>query len=403
VPESLLARRLSRRALITLDALGATLYALVQTSIVLAQLHRSTAGALPGWVAVGLVVGGVLPVAGRRVWPVAVFVVVLVVDLAGVVAGMPTASLLPAAFALYLVGTARSGRRVPTVVIGAVSGVGLLLALVAGTPAPVADWLGTMVVSLAALGGAWTVGQAVRERRAYAARSAGQLADRAVTDERLRIARELHDVVAHSMGIITVKAAVANHVLRTRPEEATEALSVIETTGRDALTEMRHLLGVLRTDPPATGSPAGDAELRPAPGLAGLAELADRAALAGVKVTLDVRVPEPQPQGIQLTAYRIVQEALTNVIRHAAPARCHVTVTADPAALRIEVTDDGPGRRRLTTPAAGTGTGHGLVGMRERVAVYGGTFAAGPRSGGGFGVLATLPYDQPRSVGEGER
>jgi signal transduction histidine kinase len=464
VPESLLARRLSRRALIALDALAAAGYALVQTSIVLARAHRAataatealpsgasgvssaagslavgsgagSAGALPLALAVGLVVAGVLPVAVRRVWPVPVFVVLLVADLVGLLGGVAGASLFPAAFALYLVGAVRSGRRVPTVAIGTVSGIGLLLALVAGTPAPVWDWVGSLVLGLAALGGAWTVGQAVRERRAYAARSAGQFADQAVTEERLRIARELHDVVAHSMGIITVKAAVANHVLRSRPEEATEALRVIETTGRDALTEMRHLLGVLRTtDPPDAAGPASGggsasgagstggggptgaavsraggwggggpaAELRPAPGLDGLDELAERAALAGVRVTLEVRAPEPQPQGIQLTAYRIVQEALTNVMRHAAPARCHVAVTAGPAALRVEVTDDGPGRRTVG-PAPGAPPGHGLVGMRERVAVYGGTFTAGPRPEGGFGVLATLPYDPPRSVPEGDR
>jgi signal transduction histidine kinase len=121
-------------------------------------------------------------------------------------------------------------------------------------------------------------------------------------------------------------------------------------------------------------------------------------------VTVRVRAPDPQPQGIQLAAYRIVQEALTNVIRHAAPARCRVSVTAGPGALRVEVTDDGPGHRTLTGPAAGAGPGHGLVGMRERVAVYGGTFHAGPRPGGGFGVLATLPYDDaPRTPPEGDR
>jgi signal transduction histidine kinase len=159
------------------------------------------------------------------------------VDVVAVLGGLPVASLLPAAFALYLVGATRSGRRVPTVAIGVVSGLGLLLGMLAGSPTPVQDWVGTLLVGLAAMGGAWTVGQAVRERRAYAARSAGQLAGRAVSEERLRIARELHDVVAHSMGIITVKAAVANHVLRTRPEEVTDALRVIETTSRDALTE----------------------------------------------------------------------------------------------------------------------------------------------------------------------
>lgn len=147
------------------------------------------------------------------------------------------------------------------------------------------------------------------ERREYAARSAERLARESVAEERLRIARELHDVVAHSVGLIAVKAGVANHVLRSRPEEAHEALRVIETSSRSALVEMRRLLGVLRTEPPGLG---------PLPGLAALPELAERTRLAGVAVDLDVRDAGGVPEGVGLSVYRIVQEALTNVVKHAA-------------------------------------------------------------------------------------
>jgi signal transduction histidine kinase len=209
-----------------------------------------------------------------------------------------------------------------------------------------------------------------------------------VTEERLRIARELHDVVAHGMSLIAVKAGVANHVLEARPQEAQDALRVIETTSRGALTEMRQLLGVLRS-----GSDAGEApaSLSPAPGAGGLRELADRAAMAGVRVSMEVRGLERLPEGVGLSVYRIVQEALTNVVRHAAPARCSVVVEADGRSVTIEVADDGPGRRVL--PAGEPGHGHGLVGMRERVAMYGGVFRAGPRRAGGFGVSVRLPYE----------
>jgi signal transduction histidine kinase len=306
----------------------------------------------------------------------------------------------------------------------------------------------------------------VRERRADAARSAAELAGRAVAEERLRIARELHDVVAHSMSLIAVKAGTANHVMAVRPEEAQDALRVIETTSRSALAEMRQLLGVLRAGPvpqtsPAPAAPAtapapaappappapatspvsgrgllppaasvqdedaplpsvpgvaehgapdasgapgaagldgawaavfgiGPADLAPQPGMAGLPALAERAEQAGVPVELEVRGVDRLPEGVALSVYRIVQEALTNVVRHAAPASCRVAVVGERDEVRVEVIDDGPGQRVL--PVTGR-TGHGLIGMRERVLMYGGEFHAGPRVQGGFGVSARIPCE----------
>jgi len=193
------------------------------------------------------------------------------------------------------------------------------------------------------------------------------------------------------MSLIAVKAGIANHVADARPQEAREALHLIETTSRGALVELRRVLDVLRAD---ADEPA---ELGPAPGLAGLDALAQRAASAGVAVELATRNPssvpvEAVPPGVQLSAYRIVQEALTNVVKHAGPVPCRVAVTVAPDAILVEVTDDGPAIRQPSGPRPG----HGLVGMRERVAAYGGSFTAGARPGGGFAVRATLPY-QPVS------
>ncbi|MFF3113439.1 sensor histidine kinase [Kitasatospora sp. NPDC057904] len=251
----------------------------------------------------------------------------------------------------------------------------------------------------------------------------------AVTEERLRIARELHDIVAHHVGVIAVKAGVANHLLATRPEGAGEALRVpegagealrvIETASRSALAEMRQMLGVLRaggSEPEADGVDG----LRPAPGLAALPELVAGATAAGLTAELRTEGTAGLPQGVQSSAYRVVQEALTNVLKHAGPTRCRVELVADGRELRIEVTDEGgaggrgvrrPGRHggyptrhgpagAVGAVGHGSGHSHGLIGMRERVELFGGRFQAGPLSGGGFAVRAELPYRTVASARE---
>lgn len=249
------------------------------------------------------------------------------------------------------------------------------------TPTPITDAPTQIGFCLLALAAAWAVGGAVRQQRERAATATAQAARQVLADERRRIARELHDIVAHGMSLIAVKAGVANHVAEARPEEARDALRVIEATSRSALADLRSLLEVLRTE--AENQP----DLSPAPGLGGLAALADRAASAGVRVDMEISLPQVAlPQGVQLSAYRIVQEALTNVVKHAGPVACRVAVTATAGEVRIEVTDDGqPAHHRESE-------GVGLLGMRERVATYGGEFTAGPRPTGGFAVHATLPY-----------
>ncbi|MEV0632544.1 sensor histidine kinase [Nonomuraea wenchangensis] len=558
------ARRLGRGQLVMLDLVAGLVIAFVFLT------SAAAAAQLPSWAKVALPLGLGLPVALRRVWPMPVFLFTLALAVVAQVTGAVTFSYFAPAYALYVVAlNERAGSLVPVSAIGSLSLLTVAGLVVAGTPQAVPSWvlnLDEPLMGIAALGGAWTIGRAVYERRLYAARNAERLAAQAVTQERLRIARELHDVVTHSVGLIAVKAGVANHVIATRPEEARDALRVIETASRGALIEMRHLLGMLRSTSDA-------ADRTPAPGLAGLDGLVRQARSAGIEVQFEARfnvatgersvvgsrgedqddsdgkyvggdgpdgrgvagrgaagrdnddrdverrngidgidhgdtrgnggggngmsgataddsvtdgttahgaggggtaadgvrtkgawvngapvgtvasgpaasdtvasgtvtsdaaasgavasdpcadgavvggrAPEGEgiadkrvggegvggatgavessaarlPEGIELAVYRIVQEALTNVIKHAAPARCRVSVLGDGRDVRIEVVDDGPGRRTL--PSAGAG--HGLIGMRERVMMYGGAFEAGGLPGRGFRVFARLPYGE---------
>jgi signal transduction histidine kinase len=238
------------------------------------------------------------------------------------------------------------------------------------------------------------VGRAVRTRRAYtaaleeraAAAEANQrvLAAQAVAEERRRIARELHDLVAHHVAVMGVLATGARRTASRDPAAADEALATIEQTGRTVLREMRRLLEVLRSD----SEPAG--ELAPAPGLAAVEALVDQVREAGLPVTLRVDGdPEPLDPGVALTLYRVVQEALTNVLKHAGPATAEVRIVGRGPSLQLEIFDTGHG----PPPGGGSGVGHGLVSMRERVHLLGGTLRAGPRPGGGFRVYATIPTE----------
>lgn len=559
------ARALGRGQLVMLDLVAGIVIAFVFLTSAAAAAH------LPPWAKVALPLGLGLPLALRRVWPMPVFLFTLALAVVAQITGAVTFSYFAPAYALYVVAlNERAGSLVPVSAIGSLSLFTVAGLVVAGTPQTVPSWVVNLdepLMGIAALGGAWTIGRAVYERRLYAARNAERLAAQAVTQERLRIARELHDVVTHNVGLIAVKAGVANHVIATRPEEARDALRVIETASRGALIEMRHLLGMLRSTSDA-------ADRTPAPGLAGLDGLVRQARSAGIEVQFEARfhaatgkrgvIGSPSedqddsdgqhvggdelvgrdasgrgaagrddddrgaerpdgidgvdrggarrndagrrngagrngmsgataggsvtddstargaggdgasgddggaegvrvngapagpaasgraasgptgfgttasdtvalgagadgvavsgvvsggegvgdhgvggggtggttaaagssvarlPEGVELAVYRIVQEALTNVIKHAAPARCRVSVLGDGRDVRIEVVDDGPGRRTL--PSAGAG--HGLIGMRERVMMYGGAFEAGGLPGRGFRVFARLPYGE---------
>jgi signal transduction histidine kinase len=335
----------------------------------------------------------VLPLAVRRRAPLPVLVVVSLALVPQVLAGDGT----PATFASFLAEMVcvytllrLSGPRAVVV------GLAVLAAAVVGTAvlqdrtSPVSPF--DVVYPLAYFGIAGGLGAFVRQRalrmtavedRAVALEDRLEReAELAAADERARIARELHDVVAHGLSLMVVQAEAAEELLERAPDDARERLHRVQDTGRQSLGEMRRLLGVLRTtarDVPATA---------PQPSLAGLQELVDDAATGGLVV--DVRADgdlRALPLGVELTAFRILQEALTNTRRHARAGRARVVVERAPGCLRLEVTDDGTG-------PAGSRVGHGLIGMRERVALYGGTLTTGAGTDGGYRVAAELPLDE---------
>jgi signal transduction histidine kinase len=427
----------------------ASLFAVIIFGVMLSRV-RIYRFPLSGWAAsdwLPLVLAACLciPAALRRRGPLRALVAILAVCLVSVMAGnsITRGAFLPLAFVLYLV--AATSRRT-------VAAYGLVASLAVMAFQALALHLNGMGSGNADVAGlvlivCWTVGYAVQQRRAYAAHLRDEAATSAVTEERLRIARELHDVVAHSMTVVAVQAGFGEYVFDSQPGEARAALGAIQTVSREALSDMQRLLGVLRhaaerdgaasdTDPAGwrlphdrgagvtNGGPAragepvragrsagareggrGDggarvfAPLTPAPGLADLDRLVARTAGAGVQVEVERtgRVRD-MPAGIDLSAYRIVQEALTNVVKHSGADRCHVVVRYGASDLSVEITDPGTGARA----AAGAGhrpasapfamsSGHGITGMRERVSLCGGEFSAAALPGQGFKVTAHLP------------
>jgi signal transduction histidine kinase len=379
--DAMLARRLRRGRLIAIDVVAATVLVLVDVLVAGNMLKDRPVFTLPFLAAcfTAAVLGATVAV--RRRWPLPALSVALAGSIIGTVAGVIWDPFAATALVLYVVATAQP-RHISVRVLVLCAATVPVATGIAHAVDPHLGWAFTACWTAAAwlvLAAAWLIGDTTRSRRRATAQLEAQQAHQVLVDERLRIARELHDVVTHGMGLIAVKAGIANHIAEQRPEEARDALRVIDATSRSALTEMRRLLGVLReeTDPVLTP-----------PDIAGLTELTDRVAAAGVQVDLTVTDAHDLPEAIQLACYRIVQEAVTNVVKHATTDRCRVTVDAAGAEVRIEVTDDGP----VQPPLPSRVGGHGLVGMRERVAMYGGRFTAGPRPEGGFTVTATLPY-----------
>ena len=351
-----------------------------------------------GVLAVGyaLVLLHTLPLAARRRFPGTVLAICVASGLAIAALGLPPIVLgLAILVAVYSV-AAYGDRWVSLAGLAAAAVGSAAIQLTPGRfQAP------TVVGNALFIGAAWLLGHFVGVRRLYVLQleertaeleqAREELARRAVVEERLRLARELHDVVAHAMSVIAVQSGVGAHVADSQPEQVGKALAAIEATSRAALTELRRLLGVLRqADEP-------QASLTPVPGLANLEGLLAEVAKAGLAVRLRVEGrPAPLPAGVDLSAYRIVQEALTNVVKHAGPATAQVVVGYRDQEIRVEVTDDGRGA--VTSVGDGrVGSGHGLIGMRERVAAFGGDLEVGPRPGGGFRVAARLPFaaEQP--------
>ena len=373
--------------------------ALVAAGISTALLvFNPTVRGLPGGTfALGyvLVLLHTLPLAGRRRFPGAVLALSVASGLAVAALGLPPEILGVAILVAVYTVAAYADRWVPLVGLAVAEVGSAAVQLTSGRfQAP------TVVSNALVIGAAWLVGHFVGVRRAYIRqleertaeleRARAELARRAVVEERLRLARELHDVVAHAMSVIAVQSGVGAHVARTQPEEAAKALSAIEATSRAALEELRRLLGVLRQE----DEPQGD--LAPVPGLADLEGLLAEVAKTGLAVKLQVHGTRPSlPAGVDLSAYRIVQEALTNVVKHAGPARAQVTVGYHDQNVTVEVTDDGRGA--MTSASDGrVGSGHGLIGMRERVAAFGGNLEVGPGLDGGFRVAARLPLGAER-------
>jgi signal transduction histidine kinase len=331
----------------------------------------------------------------RRRAPTAVLAGTAAVGVFMIVVGYPTgSSSFGAWFAAYAVAVYGRGdegaglvvtvRHAAVVAAAAIAfGVASLAPGARGQSGTLGELAGSALVAAS-----WVLGYAIRTRRGYIAelkaRAArleaeeGERAARAVVDERLRIARELHDVIGHSISLITIQAEAATRSVRTNPDAVPGFLIRISAASRQALAEMRHVLAVLRPD--------AEAELSPQPSLADLGELAERLHAGGLETRLDVEPVDLSP-GVALTVYRIVQESLTNVLKHAGPgARAAVTVVRSESSVRVSVHDDGAGP---SGPAASTA--HGIVGMGERAAVYGGTLRAGAGAGGGFEVEALIP------------
>ncbi len=357
-----------------------------------------------------------LPVAVRRLAPLPVLVVVAAgVTVLTVVGRDPLACDLMLGMAAYTAALRlpRAAAVLALVAAEAAVGAGLLAA------AATAHGQSVSVHSMLAAAAMWFTGAGVRERRRYRAGLAEQERQRqrtedergrhALQQERLRIARELHDVLAHSLSVVTMQAGIGRRLGAARPAEALRALRAVEEASRGSLDELRRLLCLLRSDDepgqPGSAAPAAPPALAPAPGLGDLAPLAALVREAGTPVLVELDGDAAAvPAAAALTVYRIVQEALTNVVRHAPGAEVTVRVGIGLAGVRVRVTDTGPVRQAGGIPACPAGgdgaAGHGIIGMRERVAIFGGTLATGPLPGGGFEVAAFLPVPAvtPRRV-----
>jgi signal transduction histidine kinase len=368
---------------------------------------------IPRWAAAVIVALAVIPAAWRRRWPRAVLAVTVTSGAVATALSISPSPELAAAFVMYLIPLRFSRRDALWMLTGALLVMTAGLAVFAFTrhgvyrTGGVGDAAGLLGQDALLVVVAWMIGYSVRQQRAYLAgrqeqadqRARDRLAEarRVSTEERLQIAREVHDVVAHTMSVIAVQAGVASYVGAAEPGEAIRALSSIEETSRGALREMRALLNLLRAEGNGTAPGQREADMVPVPGLADLGTLAARTGEAGVQVDVDVRGERRGlPAGLDLAAYRVIQEAVTNVIKHAATDRCTVTVDYREDSLIVEITDAGTGAGavRAGDGPAGDGwpaAGHGIAGMRERVGMYRGEFRAGPRPGRGFGVTARFP------------
>ena len=331
----------------------------------------------------------ILPLLARRRWPFAVLLVVATASVATSMAiGTPFVPVVSVALASFTVGV-RGGDRVRSA-MGVVAVAGMIAL---GFLVQDADAIEALVLPFAVVVPSWLLGDVVRTRRVEAAakeaderRAVEETEARlrsAVAEERRAMARELHDVVAHGVSVMLIQSGAARQVVRTSPDHAEESLLTVEATGRDVMAELRRLLGVLNDEGEATG-------LAPQPGVDQLGALVERVREAGLPAELSIDgAPRPLPASLDVTVYRIVQEALTNALRYARRAATLVHVSYEPDQLRLEILDDGP----AGAADAAEGSGRGLVGMEQRASLVGGRLEAGPRLGGGYAVRAWLPLE----------
>ncbi len=402
LPRPPLRERVTPRQWVTVDIILAGLFFAVASIALFVSPDVANSIVVSRWILWPLFALATIPIAFRRRWPE-----VALVSICGavMVTTMLGESLAPApvvALPFYSV-ILKYSRRQSLVVLAAVEGTALIAFVVAAVLRPIQ---GNFTFTSVLAGATWLVGDSVRTRRAYQqglvkqerARQRQELdrAERAVVEERMEIARELHDVIAHSLSVIAIQSGVGRHVIDSQPDEARKALSAIEETSRSALQELRRVLGVLRR-----GNQGGP-ELNPAPTLGDLDDLVARIRSAGVPVDLQFTGGTPSlPQGLELSVYRIVQEALTNVVKHARSAHTWVRLQYGEEQLIVSVTNAPLG--------AGTKLGdvndselvldppehHGIIGMKERAATFGGTLSAESLADGGFEVRACLPLRDP--------
>ncbi|MGR6969980.1 sensor histidine kinase [Streptomyces cynarae] len=385
-------------------ALG-VLVAMLATSFADPHGDGATWGAhTPHALSLALMVLGAAALVLRRRRPMAVLTVTVALSLVELVTADPRAPVaMSAVVALYTV--ASTTDRPTTWRVGLLTMTVLTAAAMLAGPLPwyaqenlgLFAWTGMAAAAGDAVRSRRAFVQAIRERAERAERTREEEARRRVAEERLRIARDLHDVVAHHIALVNVQAGVAAHVMDKRPDQAKEALAHVREASRSALNELRATVGLLRQ----SGDP--EAPTEPAPGLARLDELADTFRSAGLPVEV-ARADDGTslPAAVDLAAYRVIQEALTNVRKHAGPtAKAEVSVVRVGPDVEITVLDDGPGEDTAPGDDDGHG-GHGLLGMRERVTAVGGSLTTGPRYGGGFRVHAILPVENHTTTTAGE-
>lgn len=341
---------------------------------------------IPRSVLIPLDLAATLPIAVRRRYPGTSLSIVVVALAISTATGRSLAPVPVIALPLYSFTVVTNRRRSLYTLVGVESS--LLVGLAVAALADRAH--GDVTFNLILAAATWVVGDAVRTRRGYLEEQERQRHDqavdnatRAIVEERLAIARELHDVLAHSLAVIAIQSGVGRHLLDTQPGQAREALEVIEYTSRDALDELRHVLGALRS---------ADHDTVPTPGLAELHELVRSVISTGTSVELVTRgAEELVAPGLQLSLYRIAQEALTNVVKHAPGARARVELVVGHDEIRLDVTNTPSAQTRPNGPP-----GHGLLGMSERASLFGGTLRAEPQSHGGFAVTAVFPRERER-------